>query len=105
MWYSPRDPDLLVAPALDCHTGTAPDLSAPVRVDHWVVFGTDEAEPGWGQRVDYSPDMRHQLREFLPDAVAGSHFTGPLPNGDFAIGHDDLVAGQLDRIHRRQPAD
>lgn len=60
--YQPHEPDLLVAPALDCHTGAPPDLSAPVVVDHQVIFGTDAAPPGWGRPIHYSPDMRGRVR-------------------------------------------
>ncbi|WP_455352822.1 hypothetical protein [Streptomyces sp. SYSU K217416] len=105
MWYPPIDPELLVLPALDCHTGAPPDLGAGVPVDHWVLFGTDEAPDGWGTPVDHSSDMRHELRGFLPSTVMGRYFGGhSLPNGDFALAHDDLLAGNLDRIQRLRPS-
>ncbi|MFG2481096.1 hypothetical protein [Streptomyces fagopyri] len=49
--------------------------------------------------------MRHRLRTFLPNAVAGRHYDHgrTLPNGDFAISHHDLLAGDLDSIERLQP--
>jgi hypothetical protein len=100
LWYSPTEPDLLVAPALDCHTGAPPDLAVPVDVDHRVAFGTDAAPADWGWAVDYSLGMRHKVRQFLPDAVIGDSFVGPLPNGDFAITHDDLLTGDPERIQR-----
>ena len=100
LWYHPQEPDLLVAPALDCHTGAPPDLTAPVLVDHQVVFGTDAAPAGWGSPIHYSPDMRRQVREFLPDFALGHRHQGWLPNGDFAITHDDLLTGDLTRVHR-----
>lgn len=103
MWYAPHDPDLLTLPGLDCHTGRVPDLDSPVEVDHWVLFGTDEAPEGWGEPVDHDPAMRHDLRRYLPDAVVGRSFQGALPNGDFALRHDDLLAGDLDRVFRLQP--
>ncbi|WP_329064137.1 hypothetical protein [Streptomyces sp. NBC_01429] len=104
MWYSPLSPDLLILPALDCHTGGAPDLAAVVPTDHFVLYGTDEAPDGWGAPVDYPAGMGHELRQFLPRTVMGSHFDGiPLPNGDFALHHDDLLNGRLERIHRLRP--
>ncbi|MET7700949.1 hypothetical protein [Streptomyces sp. NPDC005485] len=103
MWYEPHDPELLTLPALDCHTGQAPDLDSPVTVDHWVLFGTDEAPEGWGEAVDHDPAMRHDLRRFLPDTVVGRSFRGTLPNGDFALGHGDLLSGDLDRVFRLRP--
>ncbi|MFF4351547.1 hypothetical protein [Streptomyces sp. NPDC001530] len=96
MWYPPIDPDLLTLPALDCHTGDVPDLSSQVPVDHWVLFGTDEAPKEWGFPVDHDENMRHDLRQFLPSTVVGRYFGGTLPNGDFSIGHEDLLASGLD---------
>ncbi|MFI7386381.1 hypothetical protein [Streptomyces sp. NPDC049813] len=105
LWYAPLDPDRLTVPALDSHTGKAPDLDAPVPVDHWVLFSTDEAPSAWGAPVVYPGDLRHRLRAFLPAAVLGRRY-GPeqtLPNGDFTISHHDLLTGDADRIERRRP--
>jgi hypothetical protein len=103
MWYPPLDPDRLVLPALDCHTGEPPAPDSEVSVDHWVVLGTDEAPQDWGEPVEYGDDMRHGLRELLPDAVVGTYVGGTLPNGDFAIDHRDLLSGDLNRIRRAWP--
>jgi hypothetical protein len=105
LWYQPLDDERIVLPAIDCHTGAAPDLRANVRTDHTVAFATDDAEPEWGEPVVYSQarKMRHALRAFLPDQVLGERFTGFLPNGDFAIAHEDLVRGDLERIERLVP--
>ncbi|MFF2382747.1 hypothetical protein [Streptomyces sp. NPDC058108] len=105
LWYTPLDPDRLTVPALDAHTGGAPDLDSPVTVDHWVLFSTDQAPSGWGAPVDHPKDMRHSLRAFLPTAVVGRHFAPgrPLPNGDFGISHHDLLTGDLDRVERLRP--
>ncbi|AXG79961.1 hypothetical protein [Streptomyces paludis] len=103
MWYAPHSPDLLVLPALDCHTGGAPDLTADVPTDHCVLYGTDVAPEG-GAPVDYPAGIRHELRGFLPRTVMGAHFGEVrLPNGDFALHHDDLLNGRLDLIHRLRP--
>ncbi|MCT2591605.1 hypothetical protein LHJ74_17160 [Streptomyces sp. N2-109] len=104
MWYVPADPDELTLPALDCHTGGPPDLDARVPVDHWVVFGTDEAPNGWGEPVRYAHGMRQRLREFLPDRVTGSYFGGrDVLNGDFTLSHDDLLSEALDQVRRVGP--
>ncbi|MFR9798546.1 hypothetical protein ACL02U_22000 [Streptomyces sp. MS06] len=105
LWYRPLDPDRLTVPALDSHTGAAPDLGAAVPVDHWVLLSTDQAPSGWGAPVDHPRDMRHRLRSFLPGRIVGRHYGRgqTLPNGDFTIHHDDLLAGDLDRVERRQP--
>ncbi|MEU5122894.1 hypothetical protein [Streptomyces asoensis] len=105
LWYPPLDPDRLTLPALDSHTGAAPDLDAAVSVDHWVLFSTDQAPEGWGEPVDYPGTMRHSLRAFLPATVMGDYYGDEqkLLNGDFTISHQDLLAGDLDRVERRQP--
>jgi hypothetical protein len=105
LWYRPLDEERLVLPAIDCHTGAVPDLGARVRSDHTVIFATDRAIDGWGEPVSYSQagQMRHALRAFLPEHVVGERFTETLPNGDFAIAHDDLARGDLGRIERLVP--
>ncbi|MEU5667113.1 hypothetical protein [Streptomyces longwoodensis] len=40
LWYHPLDPDRLTVPALDSHTGAAPDLDAAVTVDHGIGANT-----------------------------------------------------------------
>ncbi|XRQ04818.1 hypothetical protein ACN3XK_50900 [Actinomadura welshii] len=105
MWYEPADPDRLVVPAVDCHTGGPPRLDEPVATDHWVIFGGDALPDGWGSPVEYPRKMRGELREYLPDRVAGRRFEdAAAPNGDFAVTLDDLRDGNLDGIHRLQPA-
>ncbi|MCE6998978.1 hypothetical protein LZG04_29870 [Saccharothrix sp. S26] len=104
LWYRPTDPDRLVLPALDSHTGEVPDLDARVRPDHWLIFGTDEAGEEWGHPVDHGGTMRHKLREFLSDRVIGARFEyEPLPNGDFVLAHDDLVRGDPSKVRRLSP--
>jgi hypothetical protein len=105
LWYHPLDEERLVLPAIDCHTGAAPDLRASVSTDHTVVFATDDAAEDWGSPVLYEQPwgMRHTLRAFLPKRVMGARFNEFLPNGDFAITHEDLLRGNVDRIERLVP--
>ncbi|MEO3782855.1 hypothetical protein ABGB12_05990 [Actinocorallia sp. B10E7] len=103
LWYQPLADDRLVLPAIDCHTGDVPDLDAVVPTDHWVLFASDEADEEWGEPVTYRGRIRRELRAFLPPRVMGRYFHEPLPNGDFAIGHEDLLRGDLDRIERLSP--
>jgi hypothetical protein len=98
LWYEPLDPQRIVVPAVDCHTGRAPDLAASVRRDHCLVFGTDQARDGWGYPVEYAPGMRHRLRAFLPGRIIGRIVRGDTANGDFAITSEDLLAGRTDRV-------
>jgi hypothetical protein len=103
LWYPPIDPEVLVVPAVDSHTGEPPKLNAHVLVDHWVILGTDEAPPGWGRSVDYGPEVDPGLREFLPDTVVGSYIGGGRLNGDFALNHDVLLAGDPPQMRRLVP--
>ncbi|MEU3192551.1 hypothetical protein ABZ686_18380 [Streptomyces sp. NPDC006992] len=104
MWYPPLAPDVLTAPALDAHTGRPPGMVGKVPVDHWVLHGSDETPPGWGAPVDYGRGPGHRLREFLPAEVRGEHFSGLLPNGDFALRHADLLSGAPGRVARSAEA-
>ncbi len=100
MWYEPLDPEVLVAPALDAHTGRPPGMVGKVPVDHWVLFGSDESPALWGEPVEYGPGMRHGLRAFLPDRVVGRRYEGLLPNGDFAVRHEDLLTSGTAEVRR-----
>ncbi|WP_412516323.1 hypothetical protein K8Z49_36465 [Actinomadura madurae] len=114
MWYSPHDPDRFALPAIDCHTGAVPDLGAQVLTDHWVVFGTDEARPGWGAEVRYAPHYDQDnlpqaplnsgpAAPFLPGRVMGVQFDGWHPNGDFVIPYADVLSGDLGTLRRLAP--
>nr|WP_246425726.1 hypothetical protein [Streptomonospora nanhaiensis] len=103
VWYVPLDPDVLTAPALDGHTGGPPDLADRVLTDHTVLFGTDEAADGWGWPVRYRDTAGPGLAPFLPDAVVGARFHGFMPNGDFAIPHAAVLAGDLRAVRRVGP--
>ena len=98
--YPVPDPDVIVLPTVDAHTGAAPDLGVFVAVDHWLVFGSDEAPPGWGTSVPRPPADGGELRAYLPDRVAGFRLAGRMPNGDTAIAVSDLHAGRLERAYR-----
>jgi hypothetical protein len=76
-----------------------------VPVDHWVLLSTDQAPTGWGHPVGYPTTMRHSLRAFLPPTVMGRHYGRgqSLPNGDFTITHDALLAADPTAIGRRVP--
>jgi hypothetical protein len=84
LWYEPRNPALLTAPGIDCHTGGIPDLGAPVDVDHWL-FAASYRKPHLGVKVPYRDRIDVGIRQFIPDNVVGTQFTGRMRNGDFAI--------------------
>ncbi|MFD0596658.1 hypothetical protein ACFQZ4_34100 [Catellatospora coxensis] len=93
LWYEPIDPDRIVLPAVDCHTGGVPLLGSPVDRDHVVIFGVDEADVAedWGAapttctarswtgrghaappaRVPARPDRRRRDRRAGPPGPAG----------------------------------
>jgi hypothetical protein len=97
--YPVPDPDVIVLPTVDAHTGGAPELGALVPVDHWLIFGSDEAPDGWGAPVTH-PEMDGELGSYLPDRVTGFPLFGRMPNGDTAITVSDLHAGRLEKAYR-----
>ena len=106
LWYPPRDPNWLVAPAIDCHTGRAPDPNGWVSVDHHLIVGVPmqptRYRPESEQGVVHYTQPAGPLGAFLPHCVAGRTFTqGHLPNGDFAVATADVQAGHLNRVYRR----
>jgi hypothetical protein len=80
LWYRPLDQGRLILSAIDCHTGA-----------------------DWGERVGYGAKPKRKLLEFLPQRVMGAHSKEILPNGDFAVAHDDLLRGDLHRVERVRP--
>ena len=82
-WFEPKDPKVLFAPALDAHSGNAPDLTEHVRVDHSVVFGSTLHSRG--QPVRYRREVPRHVSPFVADRVVGEEFQTALTNGDFAI--------------------
>lgn len=47
-WYESMFPDVLLAPAIDCHSGGAPPIGELTRRDHALVFGSHR--PGSGSK-------------------------------------------------------
>lgn len=103
-WYEPLDKRTLFFPALDAHTGRAPDIRANVDVDHALMFSADGlTESNGGSRVYYRDSLDGKpgsLATFLPEFVIGQHFIGKLPQGDFSVRVDNLRAGvcQIERV-------
>lgn len=112
IWYHPHQPDLLSLPALDAHDGRPPRLSKKVKVDHWVLLGTDDGPgvipppPWWLAGEEHlerwtQPDS--PMESYIPRFVTGRRFTGRMINGDFRISLGDLQASDLSRIQRLAP--
>jgi hypothetical protein len=115
MWYRPHDLRHFVLPALDCHTGGVPDLTAHVPTDHWVILGRDNAPTSWGVPVTYTaddsraghgrhPDRHGPAAPYLPARVIGTRFTSSMPNGDFTIPFTDVMRGDLGALRRTTAA-
>ncbi len=86
IWYEPLDSKQLMLPGIDAHTGGVPVLNEPVRVDHWVMLGDSEPNPGF-QPIRYRQPAKNQfLAQVLPRYIAGRQFTGEkTTNADFLV--------------------
>lgn len=91
-WYVPMGGPMRMAPALDSHDGTIPNLSGKVEVDHWLFLGSTRRNVG--MRVRYSEDQSPLLDALLPSSVVGFHFEGRMPNGDFLVPAGMLATGR-----------
>jgi hypothetical protein len=88
-WYLPQAHDQLFLPAVDSHTGRAPNLKANVDRDHTLVVGTTAATAqllSQGNKVYYNDkSLSPELSKFLPSFVIGSNLTTRTTNGDFRV--------------------
>lgn len=103
--YEPSFPSHLYAPAVDCHTGLAPDLYSDVEVDHQVIFGVQETGRwlrSFGE-VIYTDSIDTPTLELLPRRVLGRPFAGYLPNGDFVSPVADVLVAR-ENITREKPS-
>lgn len=103
MWYKPMPHrGFLPLPAIDCHTGLVPDMTALVDTDHWVLVGSDIMPDHVGSRVQYQDAIPHTVRPYLPNRVMGRQFVTRMPNGDFGWNYEDLLQGREGATtHRR----
>jgi len=115
-WYKPMNKEELFFPALDCHTGEVPSLSANVDVDHMLIASSPSFDAacdkvgyfnpvrwykGQQEGMPYVPHsavnysdwfVPSSVRDLLPKYVFGSQFRGSKKQGDFVISTKDLVA-------------
>lgn len=92
IWYKPRAfENVFRLPAIDCHTGAVPDLSALVDVDHWIFLA--KAEMSGGTPVSYRDNLTPTMQHMLPRRVYGKHFGGVMPNGDFSFRQPEAIQG------------
>ena len=83
LWYEPKVPTYLFAPALDAHDGEAPK-QVDVTVDHIVAFGSTLRATG-NTLIQYSDLLLPQdVAALLPFRAVGERIRRKsLPNGDF----------------------
>ncbi len=94
LWrYCPIYPELLFLPALDAHTGEAPDLNAVVDVDHTVIVSSHQIIGG--DLVKYSDANLADFKYILPSRIIGGRFNGKLRNGDFVCHLNDVENGKF----------
>lgn len=99
-WYEPIQPDRLFLPALDCHTGDVPDLTANVPVDHVVAVGSYRLTGG--NAVRYDRQLPAAMAPYLRRSVVGRRYGELLPNGDFVCHLNKLAKGEF-RVERTRP--
>jgi hypothetical protein len=89
-WFEPKHEQVLFAPALDAHSGKAPNLMEDVRVDHAVVFGSTIRSRG--QQVRFRHEVPSHISPFIAGRVAGDEFKTVLKNGDFVVPVERLAS-------------
>ncbi len=95
LWaYQPLHPDRLFFPALDAHTGRAPDLKAVVDVDHMILASSHQMTGG--SQVHYSDRaISAEIRPWLPKLAIGGGYHRSMLNGDFVLMVDDVRRGKF----------
>lgn len=103
LWYIPSEEtkDYVVYPALDCHTGNAPDIYENVPIDHFLFFSNLYAP--MGTRVRYSRNVPSEVAPFLPEEITGKEFTGRMLNGDFRFLLSTMRNGIFPQVERHFP--
>lgn len=104
MWYKPMNGKRLMLPSLDCHTGDVPDVKAQVLVDHWIIAGSDRMPPDVGVQVRYTDGCAPEVMAFLPSRVVGRQFREMMPNGDFVIDTERVLAGDAKFLRLPAPS-
>ncbi|MBI4118138.1 MAG: hypothetical protein HY455_01175 [Parcubacteria group bacterium] len=107
VWYKPlKNTDGMYRfPAIDCHTGGVPDLTADVEVDHWLFLAADGMRGGSHVTYSEAAAIKPEVHQLLPKRVYGAYFRGPRRNGDFGVRQpEDLSSfGSNDAVLRLPP--
>ncbi len=93
--FKPKFENILFAPALDAHTGGAPDLKANVQRSHKLAFHSYKMnlDTCLNTEIEYS-DVPDKLLWLFGTKIKGAIVEGKTPNGDFAITIQDLISGK-----------
>lgn len=103
-WYLPIHGDNHYWPALDCHTGDAPDIHEMVDTDHFLIASSDRLEAAdVGAQVYYTDDIPAVVRQFLPNQVVGGLFQRHVRNGDFVLPASGLLRSRFEPERRSPP--
>lgn len=94
-WWEPRNPEIFRAPALDEHTGAIPEYGELVEVDHWLLASSYKMSGGNRVRYRDEQEIPQAMRKLLPNKVIGKHYKGYMPNGDFGLERNDILAGNM----------
>lgn len=89
-WYYTISPRFLFAPAVDCHTGSVPDLDAQVDVDHTVVVGSNLGNVDGGTPLHFTRSLPQPVQNWITDRVMGRQYKEKMRNGDFVFSMDDV---------------
>jgi hypothetical protein len=107
-WYKPQDPARLFFPAVDAHTGHAPEMNTLVGVDHDIVVSSDRMFTGlansWFSPVRTMPALfASSAAAFQPRFVMAKHFGHAMLQGDFIFRTSDVRMGILRPLRIRPP--
>ena len=105
IWYKSIHEDFFVLPAVDAHTGHAPDLSKIVQTDHYVFLGSDQNfDPNTWHEAYYDFYTDKKLKFFLPEFVTGQKFKKSMINGDFVAPFHTIATHGTEALTRYVPA-
>lgn len=103
LWYIPSKAteEYVIFPALDCHTGNAPDIYENVDTDHSLFFGGDGLNIG--QTIRYSRNVPSEVAPFLPKTGIGAQYNWKMQNGDFRFPVSEISKGRFPKVERFFP--
>jgi len=95
-WYVPTNKDVLFAPTMDAHDGSAPNVDEVVETDHIISVGSASLNKvGHHNRVIYNDSIPADVQQLLPTHTYGMKINSHVKNGDMFVdanrlGHEKL---------------